>query len=81
MTDENWLMFKNSFIKEEPQLYNYIKTNFSDLSESNLRIVLLHKIGLKNQEIANLLGITIHGVKKAKQRLRLKYGESIEELV
>lgn len=81
MTEKNWLTFKQSFINEEPELYNYIKTNFSDLSESNLRIVLLHKIGLKNQEIANLLGITIHGVKKAKQRLRSKYGDFIEELI
>jgi len=81
MTEDNWLVFKQSFVKEEPELYNTIKTNFPDMSESNLRIVLLHKIGLKNQEIANLLGITIHGVKKAKQRLRIKYGEAIEELV
>lgn len=81
MTDENWLTFKQSFINEQPEIFNFIKENFTDLSESNLRIVLLHKIGLKNQEIANLLGITIHGVKKAKQRLRLKYGQSIEDLV
>lgn len=81
MTNENWFMFKQSFINEEPEVFNYITTNFSDLSEANLRIVLLNKIGLKNQEIANLLGITIHGVKKAKQRLRVKYGELIEELV
>lgn len=81
MTNENWFIFKQSFINEEPEVFNYITTNFSDLSEANLRIVLLNKIGLKNQEIANLLGITIHGVKKAKQRLRVKYGESIEELV
>lgn len=77
MTEDNWSAFKQSFIKEQPEVYNLIKTNYKDLSESNLRIVLLQKIGLNNQEIANLLGITIHGVKKAKQRLRVKYGDLI----
>ena len=81
MTDENWKMFKNTFIREEPELYNHIQSNFTDLSESNLRLVLLHKIGLNNQEIANILGLTIHAIKKAKQRLRKKHGEMIEDLL
>lgn len=81
MTDENWLTFKKALATEKPEILAYIKIHFPDLSESNLRIVLLTKIGLKNQEIANLLGITIHGVKKAKQRLRIKYGVIIENLV
>ncbi|WP_293300685.1 hypothetical protein [Pedobacter sp. UBA4863] len=51
-----------------------------DLTESNLRIVLLQKIGLNNAETANLLGITTEAVKKAKQRMRKKYTEKLESV-
>lgn len=72
MTDENWMKFKQSFIEEFPSFYNaFIKEN-SDISETSLRIVFLHKLHLSNQEISNLLGISIAGVKKSKQRLRKK---------
>lgn len=81
MTDDNWKAFKSTFIKDESEFYNDILLKFEDISDSSLRLIMLHKIGLKNQEIAKLLGITIHGVKKAKQRLRIKYGEAITDLI
>lgn len=74
MTDENWNKFKELFVKEQPDYYYFLMNNFSDLTESNLRVLLLQKLGLNNQGIANLLGLTIDGVKKAKQRMRKKYG-------
>ncbi len=55
-------------------------SDFSDLTESNLRIITLLKLELSNQEISSLLGITIDAVKKSKQRLRKKFGEQYEEL-
>jgi len=78
MTDDKWNLFKNAVIKDESEFYSEVISNYPDITESNLRIILLHKIGLNNQKIANLLGITIHGIKKAKQRMRKKYGESID---
>lgn len=75
MTDENWELFKAAFISERPEYYHSIKQNFQDLTESNLRIILLQKLNLTNQETAHLLGITIDAVKKAKQRMRKKYGD------
>jgi DNA-binding CsgD family transcriptional regulator len=44
--------------------------------------VALMKLGLNNAEMANMLGITVEGIKKAKQRLRKKMGNqtpNIEE--
>ncbi|MEC4115221.1 tetratricopeptide repeat protein [Myroides pelagicus] len=73
MTDENWNMFKELFKEEQTEYYLYLTTHFPDLTESNLRIILLQRLGLTNQETANLLGITIDAVKKAKQRLKKKY--------
>ncbi|SHL06254.1 hypothetical protein SAMN05443634_105274 [Chishuiella changwenlii] len=73
MTDENWINFKNSFTKEQKSFVDFLHNNFSDLTESNLRIIFLMKLDLRNHEISQLLGISIDSVKKAKQRLKKKY--------
>lgn len=73
MTDENWVFFKQAFIEEEPEYYKKLRSNFPELTESNLRIILLQKMGLSNSETSHILGVTTEAVKKAKQRLRKKY--------
>ena len=78
MTDENWQAFKSAFIEEQADYYKTLLNSLPDVTESNLRILLLHRVGLNNQETAQIIGVTIDAVKKAKQRLRKKYGEMIE---
>lgn len=78
MTNENWQAFKHTFITEQPEYYNTLLHELPELTESNLRILLLHKAGLNNHEIAQITGVTVEAIKKAKQRLRKKYGEIIE---
>ncbi|MFW2136344.1 tetratricopeptide repeat protein [Chryseobacterium sp. TY4] len=73
VTDENWNKFKEVFIHEEPEYYQYILNSFPGLTESNLRIILLNRLNLSNLEIAQLLGLSVDGVKKSKQRLRKKF--------
>lgn len=72
MTDENWQRFKKSFINEYQSFYEKLIQENDNITETNLRIIFLHKLQLSNQEISNLLGIGIAGVKKSKQRLRKK---------
>ncbi len=81
MTDENWKNFKHSFIAEKDIVYNAIKHQLPDLTESNLRMVMLHVLGLNNNQIANTLGVTNEAVKKSKQRMRKKYGNQFDELL
>lgn len=81
MTDENWNNFKNSFIAEKDIVYNAIKDQLPDLTESNLRMIMLHVLGLNNTQIANTLGITNDAVKKSKQRMRKKYGNEFDDLL
>lgn len=78
MTEENWQLFKESFAIEQPVYVQFLAEYFPNLTESNIRIVLLQKLGLTNQETANILGITIDAVKKAKQRLKKKYETTYE---
>lgn len=75
MTDDKWSLFKEAFVKEYPLFYRDILRKFPELTESNLRFIFLGKLGLKNNEISNLLGVTEDAVKKAKQRLKKKIGE------
>ena len=75
MTEENWINFKREFTKEYTQFYHNLMTNFPELKDSNLKIIMLQKLQFNNSEIANLLGITLDAVKKSKQRLKKKLAE------
>ena len=74
MTEESWKRFKGMFLKVYPSFFREVLTLHPSTSESELRILSLLRLELNNREIAELLGITIDGVKKAKQRLRKKVG-------
>jgi tetratricopeptide (TPR) repeat protein len=74
MSESNWLAFKAAFAEEEPEYYQYILEYFTDLTDSNLRILFLQKLGFNNPKTAQILGITLEAVKKNKQRMRKKYG-------
>ena len=78
MTQENWEKCKLAYRKEYSEDYQKIMELYPDLTDSNLRIVILSRLGFTNNEMTRILGVTIEGIKKAKQRLRKKYGETIE---
>lgn len=80
LTEDNWLRFKNTFIAEQKPYYQYLVENFPGLTDSNLRIILLQKLGLNNLQTANILGISTDAVKKAKQRLKKKYEHSAHQI-
>lgn len=72
MTDESWTEFKRLFSKVYPGFFQGLRNSFPNLSENDNRLLSLIKLGLSNREMANMLGVTIEGIKKAKQRLRKK---------
>ena len=76
MTNEVWGEFKNSFIRSYPEYYQTLIQNFTDLTDTSLRFVFLSKLGMNNMQTARILGLTLEGVKKAKQRLRKKYAHA-----
>ncbi len=80
MTDENWRIFRGEFQREYPLFYNNLQQDFPELTSSNLRIILLQKLGFSNAEISGFLGITVDAVKKSKQRLKRKLGEKYDQL-
>jgi tetratricopeptide (TPR) repeat protein/DNA-binding CsgD family transcriptional regulator len=72
MTDENWSDFRALFSKVYPGFFVNLKKNYPHLSATDTRMLALLKLGLNNAEMSNMIGITIEGIKKGKQRLRKK---------
>ena len=78
---EQWNEFKNSFISIYPAFEKSIVDRIGPVSGAELRLMMLHKLGLSNKEIAQTLLISPDSVKKAKYRLYKKIGiNSAEEL-
>lgn len=63
MTGSNWIAFKKEFQKEYPDFLNLLQKEFPEITDSNLRIVLLQKLNFNTAEIAELLGITTQAIK------------------
>ena len=80
MTDESWEDFKRLFTKVHHNFFHTLRHKYDGLSDTDIRLLALIKLKLNNKEMAGMLGITVDGVKKAKQRLRKKMNidESIE---
>ncbi|WP_413997980.1 tetratricopeptide repeat protein [Flavobacterium sp. W1B] len=80
MTESNWNIFKREFQKEHSEFYNMLLTEFPELTDSNIRILLLQKLNFSNNETAELLGVTTEAIKKSKQRLKKKLGAKSDML-
>ncbi|VTQ07464.1 helix-turn-helix transcriptional regulator [Sphingobacterium daejeonense] len=73
MTDERWIKFKNIFDRVYPGYLDNEKESVPKLTEYDLRLLALMKLGLTNRSVGDLLGISLEGVKKAKQRLKKRW--------
>lgn len=72
MTDERWIKFKSVFDRVYPGFLATQKVIYPKLSENDLRLLALMKLDLSNRSMGDLLGVSIDGIKKAKQRLKKK---------
>lgn len=72
--EEGWLHFKEEFLRLDPQFLSKLVERNPMLSKSEIRLLILMKIGYTQKEIAQLLAISPESVKKAKQRTRKKLG-------
>ncbi|MBT1696418.1 tetratricopeptide repeat protein [Fulvivirgaceae bacterium PWU4] len=85
MTDETWDEFKKLFDKVHAGFLVRLRERFIQVTETDIRLLTLLKLGLNNREMSNMLGVTTEAIKKSRQRLRKKInlpeGESLEEVV
>jgi tetratricopeptide (TPR) repeat protein len=83
--DSNWEQFRAYFEDVHKDFNAKVMRNYPDLSNNDLRLMSLLKMNLSSKEIANILNISVEGVKKARYRLRKKLNlnteESLQQLV
>lgn len=72
LTKDDWYNFKEKFIKVHPSFFNEIKGKGYSLTKSEERLVALEKLGLDNNEISKILGVSIDSVFVSRYRLRKK---------
>jgi len=81
ITDDRWIDFKHVFQKRYPDFFQFFTTNFHELTENNLRYMILFRLGMSNEEIASLLGVSSESVRKSKQRLQKKLNDNFEVIL
>lgn len=73
LTNENeWIEFKSKFEELSPNFLVSLNQSHPNLTKSEIRLLILIRIGFTQKEIAEILNIAPDSVKKAKQRVRKK---------
>jgi DNA-binding CsgD family transcriptional regulator len=72
LTTNDWLRFRERFNEQFPQFLDKIKVQLPKLTPSEMRLVMLIKIGFDTLEIANVIGISTDSVYTSRYRLRKK---------
>ncbi|PVH25598.1 hypothetical protein DC487_06550 [Sphingobacterium corticibacter] len=78
MTDDRWTKFKLTFDQVFPDYLKKKKAKYPRLTEGDLRLLALMKLKYSNMGMSSLLGISMDGVKKGKQRLKKKMEDPSE---
>jgi|GEM_PF-2181921 len=76
--EEDWIHFQEEYLRLDPQFLSKLVENTPNLSKSEIRLLILLKIGYTQKEIAQIIAISPESVKKARQRTRKKLGLSRE---
>tara|TARA_R110002073_G_scaffold139232_2_gene289232 strand:- start:7131 stop:8993 length:1863 start_codon:yes stop_codon:yes gene_type:complete len=70
--DNNWENFSKYFQEVYKDFNSNAQQKFPGITINDLRLMALLKMNLSSKEIANILNISLDGIKKARQRLRKK---------
>jgi tetratricopeptide (TPR) repeat protein len=69
-TEDDWLLFRQDFEAIYPNFFKMLQDRFPQLSSNELKLCAMEKIGLKDIQVGDLLGVNPSSVKKSRYRLR-----------
>ncbi len=69
-TDNDWVKFRVDFESIYPEFFQKLQTNFPQLSSNEIKLCAVEKLGLKDIQAGDLLGVNPESVKKSRYRLR-----------
>lgn len=76
LTPDDWLRFQEIFEQRFPGFGQRVKAHFPDLTNAEMRLFLLLKLGFDSREIAEVQGISVETIWRNRNRLRKKLGLS-----
>jgi DNA-binding NarL/FixJ family response regulator len=77
LTDEDWSAFRKLFEQVYPHFIAEQKAQFPDLTPAEIRLLVLEKLGLTAQEMANMLGISKNTIHQTRYRLKKRMNEDL----
>lgn len=80
ITSDKWVQFKRAFINVHENFIDNLKTKLPEITESEIRYIVLRKMNLNSREIASLLGVQFDTVRLYKYRIKKKYNISDDDL-
>ena len=72
LTEDDWTRFRAVFEKAHPGFIARQREQFPDLTPAEVRLLVLDKLDLSAQEMANMLGVNRNTIHQTKLRLRRK---------
>ena len=72
LTDDDWGRFKIRFGGIYPHFFTCLKESSINVTEAEIRILVLMRLNLKSKDMANILGISPQSVRVCKMRLKKK---------
>ncbi|GAB3797853.1 hypothetical protein GCM10028819_17730 [Spirosoma humi] len=74
LTNDDWDEFRRRFERVHPGFFWQLKTQFSDLSPAEERLLALSKLRIDSRQMSRMLGISPESIRKTRYRLRKKLG-------
>jgi len=78
-SDQDWEVFEKLFDQAHENFFQRLKTSYSELTPSDLRLCAYLRLNLASKEIAPLLNISVRGVEERRYRLRKRLQLSSEQ--
>lgn len=72
LTDEDWAQFRSIFEKVYPNFIAEMKEKHPDLTQAELRYLVLEKLQLSTHEMANMLGVSDGTIRQTRMRMKRK---------
>ncbi len=79
LTDADWKLYLTYFTQVHKDFMARVERDLPDLSAAELRLFMLLKQGFGSKDMADVLGISMAGIKKSRHRLRKRLNLSEED--
>lgn len=76
LTEKDWSDFRTTFEKVFPNFITEQKSLFPAITQAEIRLLVLEKLELNTQEMANMLGVNKNTIHQTRLRLRKKVEKS-----